>query len=82
MKNKEKFPRLKPKYYKDIAYVTGDDIKKFHSKEWVKKYTKAAGYGNTGIIVTENGKQVFGIYWSDYQRFANVVDYGTPTYWD
>jgi hypothetical protein len=80
--------RLTAREYDGIHYVLGSDIVKFHGKKWAKKYTDVAGPGNTGIIVPANHpshkkrKYQFGIYMWDYERFADVVDFGTPTYFD
>lgn len=78
MKNK----RLTPKTIHDIKYVTWKMVVTHHGEEWAKKWSKAAGEGNTMVMVKEDGKDVGGIYVEDYERFADVVDYNKPTYWD
>lgn len=78
MKNK----RLKPKLEGDIEYVTWKMITAHHGEEWAEKWNKAAGEGNTMTMVEEDGEQAGGIFMEDYQRFADVVDYNKPTYWD
>lgn len=74
--------RLKPKTAHDMEYVTWKMITSHHGEEWAERWSKAAGDGNTMMMVEEDGKQVGGIYMCDYERFANLVDHGTPTYFD
>ena len=80
--------RLKPRMFQCIPYVLWSDIKNFHGKMWVKKYVKVSGPGNTCMIVPANdpshnkNKQQIGIYIWDYERFADVVDFSLPTYFD
>lgn len=80
--------RLICREYQGIKYVTFEDIKKCHSTEWCKKFWKVAGPGNTMMIVPANdpshGKkeEVIGMYSWDYMRFADVVDFAKPTYFD
>jgi hypothetical protein len=73
--------RLPAKMYDKIAYVTGSDIEDFHGKEWAGKFHKAFGIGTCSIVM-EKGAQRIGIYYHDYIRFADVVDYNRPTYFD
>ncbi|MBC8395195.1 MAG: hypothetical protein H8E05_00700 [Bacteroidetes bacterium] len=79
---KTEMKRLKPKTIHDIEYVTRKMVVAHHGEEWAKKWSKAAGEGNTMIMVEEGGEQVGGILVEDYERFADVVDYNEPTYWD
>lgn len=97
-KLKKEIKRLTPRIFNsrksslakdgDLKYVLFDDIKKFHDKNWVKKYIKASGPANTCAIIPANDKShglkedQIGIYYHDYLRFADVVDYNIPTYWD
>lgn len=80
--------RVKSRKYNGIEYVLGQDIKKFHGSEWCKKYNKASGYANTCMCVPANdpshnkSREQIAIYYWDYIRFANVVDYNKPTYFD
>lgn len=80
--------RMKPRIYKGVKYVLGEDIKKFHGNKWFKEYVKVSGTGNTGIIIPENdkshnkAKEQYGIYYNDYSRFADVIDYNKSTYFD
>ena len=74
--------RLTPKVMNDIEYVTWKMIVDHHGKVWAKKWSAAAGEGNTMMLVEEDSKKVGGIYMDDYERFADVVDHNTPTYWD
>ena len=72
-------PRTTPS---GIEYVTHKMIVAHHGEEWAEKWNKAAGDGNTMVVVEEDGKKVGGTYFHDYERFARVVNYGTPTYFD
>ena len=72
-------PRTTPS---GIEYVTHKMIVAHHGEEWAEKWSKAAGDGNTMVVVEEDGKKVGGTYFHDYERFARVVNYGTPTYFD
>ena len=80
--------RLKPRMFDNVSYVLSADIRKFHGPAWFKKYVKAAGPANTCIVVPANdpshgkNKEQIGIYMWDYERFADVVDFSLPTYWD
>ena len=74
--------RLKPKVIENIKYVTRKMMLDHHGEEWVAKFGKAAGEGNTMIMVEEDGEQVGGIFAEDYGRFADAVDYNKSTYWD
>ena len=84
----ERPKRLIAKVFQNVEYVTHEDIRKFHSKEWVKKFWKVAGPGNTMMSIPANDpshgkkKPVTAIYYWDYERFADVVDFKKPTYWD
>jgi hypothetical protein len=84
----KKVKRLEPRVYQNIEYVLWKDIVKFHCKKWSNKYNKAAGPANTCIVVPANDPshwlptEQIGIYYHDYKRFADVVDYNNPTYWD
>jgi len=86
--NNIKPKRLPFREYNNITYVTFEDIEKFHSKEWVKKFWEVAGPGNTMMIIPANDpshgkkKPVTGMYSWDYLRFADVVDFKRPTYFD
>lgn len=88
MKRAMKRVRLTARIYDKVPYVLSDDIKKFHGAAWYKKYVKAAGPGNTCMVVPANdpshGKKKYqiGIYFWDYERFADVVDFNIPTYFD
>ena len=84
---KSKSNRLAPRMFHDIEYVLGEDIQNFHGKIWTKKYDKAAGV-NTCMIVPANDpshekpEEQIAIYYWDYTRFADLVDFNKPTYWD
>ena len=56
-------------------------IKEHHGEEWANQWSKAAGV-NTMIMVDEDNQKVGGIYVEDYERFADLIDHGKPTYWD
>ncbi len=74
--------RLTPKIAHGTEYVTWKMIVAHHGKEWAEKWSKAAGDGNTLMGVEEDGRIVGGVYMSDYERFADVVDHNKPTYFD
>ena len=78
MKNK----RLKPRNEQGVEYVTWKMILSHHGEEWAKKWSKAAGDGNTMIMVEEDGEKVGGTFMCDYEMFADVVDYNKQTYLD
>jgi hypothetical protein len=82
-KNKKTEKRLSPRKIDGMSfqYVTMNDIVDFHGEKWANKWGKAFGIGTVGVV-TENGKKVFAYYYHDYKRFADLVDNGTPTYWD
>lgn len=82
MQLNSKNKRIAPKYYKNIPYITFDDIKSFYPAKWVIKFNKAFGNGNTCPIVEENGQSIPAIYYWDYERFADLVDFGKKTYFD
>lgn len=79
---KNKLNRLIPKKKKNSEYITWSMMVNFHGQEWADKWNKVAGAGNTIFLVVEKGKSVAGIHYEDYERFANAVDYGIPTYFD
>lgn len=88
MKSKK---RLAPRIEKEVVHtgetiekphVTAKMIREFHGEEWTEKFWEAAGSGNTMYMVEEDGQKVGGIYMCDYERFADVVDYGKSTYFD
>ena len=80
--------RLKPRNYSGISYVLYQDILKLHGKKWTEKYKKIAGPGNTCMIVPANDlshnlpSDQIGIYFWDYMRFADSLDFNKSTYWD
>jgi hypothetical protein len=80
--------RLKPRMFQCISYVLSSDIKSFHGATWFKKYVKVSGPANTCAVIPANdpshgkNKEQIGIYMWDYERFADVVDFSLPTYWD
>jgi hypothetical protein len=82
---KKKFKRLiaqnPPEGINTFRYVTYEDIKAFHGADWAKKFAKEH-YGSTGGVIEKDGKQIFTIYYHDYERFADVIDKGIPTYFD
>lgn len=91
MKSKKQ-KRLIPRIYSygeknKLPYVLFEDIEKFHGKKWSKKFGDLI-YGSTGMIVPSNdpshgkNKEQFAIYEWDYQRFADVIDFKKPTYFD
>lgn len=88
IKKESKPKRLLPREYDGIQYVLYKDIVKLHGSKWAKKYCKVAGPGNTCAVIPANhpshGKRKYqtGIYMWDYERFADVVDFGIPTYFD
>lgn len=65
----------------EIQYVTGRQIKEFHTKEFCEKFDREY-YGSTGMMIEENGQQILAIYYEDYERFARKILLGTPTHWD
>jgi len=74
--------RLTPKVINKIKYVTWKMITAHHGALWAARWNKAAGEGNTMIMVEEDSEQVAGIFIEDYERFADVIDYNEPTHWD
>ena len=80
--------RLEPRVYHKTPYVLDADIRKLHGATWFKKFVKAAGPGNTMMIIPANdpshkkSRQQIGMYMWDYERFADVVDFNRPTYFD
>lgn len=90
----KKIKRLTARIYKygpnkeyQTPYVLGKDIRKLHGKKWSEKFSKLY-YGSTGMVISANDsshgekKDQFGIYEWDYSRFADQIDFGTPTYFD
>lgn len=80
----KRLPARKCQYFE---YVFTSDIVKFHGKAWSEKFFKVAGV-NTHAMVPDDevpkkykGNASNYFYW-DYTRFADVVDYGKPTYFD
>lgn len=80
--------RLSPRNYNGIEYILGSDIRKFHGKMWTERWSKLFGVGNTGLVIPagdpshKKKTNQFGIYYHDYIRFANLLDYNIPTYFD
>ena len=87
-KRKKKVKRVTPFSYDGLKITTSEDIENLHGKEWSEKFSKAMGNGNTGIIVPADhpsnttGKDLYAIFYDDYERFADLVDLGKPTYFD
>ena len=90
----KKQKRLIPRIYiygekkeNKLPYVLFEDVKKFHGKKWSEKFDKLI-YGSTGMLIPSNdpshgkNKEQFAIYEWDYQRFADVIDFKRPTYFD
>jgi len=81
------FQQLTPRHYERIAYVLAVDIIELHGREWHNKF-KELFSGDTGIVVPANHPShkrraaQLGIFYDDYERFANVIDFGVPTFWD
>jgi hypothetical protein len=79
-------PRIEPRTYNGFDYVTDKDIIDFHGVEWHKKFAQFFGAGNTGLRVPAKEAQTqddaFGIYYWDYERYADLVDYDAETYFD
>ncbi len=71
--------KIKPRTESKIKYVLFKDIVEYYGKEWAEKWNKSFGPGNTGLV-TKNGE--FGIYWEDFCRFHNLINFGKKTYWD
>lgn len=86
-KTKPKVPRCKPRKELntdgsvEYKYVLVQDMIKLHGDEWVGKWNRFFGVG-TCPFVKYKGKFEPGIFFHDYVRFANAVDFGTHTYWD
>ena len=78
MKKSNKY-KIKPRFESKIAYVLFKDIVKGYGKKWANKWNKAFGPGNTGLL-TKKGE--FGIYWHDFVRFHDLIEYNKETYWD
>lgn len=76
MNNKTK--RLPPNIHNHIYYVEMEKVEKFHGKKWFKKFSIGAG-ANTCPVIPNKGVCM---YFHDYERFADLVDFNKPTYWD
>lgn len=70
--------RLSPVLENGVPVVTFSMIVEHHGQAWASRWLAVAG-ANTCIIMASGEA---GIYEDDYLRFANVVDYGTATYFD
>ncbi len=83
----KKHSRLPRRRYAGVEFVFKSDIEELHGKEWSDKFAKAFGI-NTQIMIPPNypgnstGENLAGIFYDDYERFADVVDYNKPTYFD
>lgn len=62
-----------------MEYVFCDEIAAFHGKEWMGKFDRMFGIG-TAPAIGDNSRAA--VFYEDYLRFANKIDYGTPTFWD
>lgn len=92
---KDSKPRLEPRTSKHgFTFMFDRDIKKFHGEEWCKKFQKNMS-GSTCPMITEDdeisegylqesewGKYAPACYSWDYTRFADLIDYNKPTYFD
>lgn len=76
------FKRLNSHTYKGIRYVLAEEVLNFHGKSWFDQWSHAMGEGNTGIIIPNEYGDKFGIYYHDYERFADLIDKNKPTYFD
>ncbi len=73
--------RLPFKIWNKIKYVEFSEIRKFHGKEWYKKWAKDFGSGQTCPII-EDGKTGLSCYYHDYINSADKIDYNTNYLWD
>ena len=71
--------KIKPRFEGKIVYILFKDIIKGYGKKWALKWHIAFGPANT-CLLTKNNK--VGIYWEDFVRFHDLVNYNKSTYWD
>ena len=70
--------RLSAEHHLGISYVTFKMIVAHHGQPWAYRWAKVTGV-NTCVILPSGEA---GIYYQDYERFADVVDHGKATYFD
>lgn len=77
-KKGKKYYRIKPRT-EDLGdcYVLLSDLISVHGKEWTDKF-KVFIYGSTTPFINNTPA----IFYYDYERFADKIDFETITYWD
>lgn len=90
---KDSKARLEPRKSKHgFSFMFDKDIKEFHGEEWYKKFNEEM-IGSTCPIIdapedlpegyaVPGAKYALACYSWDYTRFADLIDYNKPTYFD